>query len=210
MLKVNLRGTIFEIEKDILLTIPYFNNLLKDCQSDGLLYVNRSPYSFDAVISYVTDIKYKIPEEYVYDLDFYDIVIDEKRVNRLSKSVSDILFSQETINSILITHSNEIQKLNNKIDKIISGIKDVNLHQINVNNGKDYYHNCVVCKCQTKHFVCHECIEDCKFCNIKSCKGYNINGSKYCKKHEKSGKYCNRLQCINQNMNGTGLCFLHS
>lgn len=210
MLKVNLRGTIFEIEKDILLKIPYFNNLYKDCENNDILYVNRSPYSFDAVINYITDVQYKIPEEYVYDLDFYDIVIDEKRVNRLSKSITDILSSQETINSILVNHSNEIQKLNNKTDKIISGIKDVNLYQINIKNDKDYYHACHLCGYNTRYFIHNNCKHRYKECHIEGCKNQNVEDSKYCQTHGKSGYYCNILTCINRNMNKTGLCFLHS
>lgn len=210
MLKVNFRGTIFEIEKNILLTIPYFNNIYKDCENNGEIYVNRSPYSFDAIINYITDVKYKISEEYVYDLDFYDIIIDEKRINRLSKNIDDVLSSQETINSILINHSNEIQKLNDKIDKIISGVKDVNLYQINIKNTKDYYHRCSVCEWNTKHFIHGECRDKYKECNIKDCKNINVFNGKYCQTHTKSGNYCNVLTCINRNMNKTGLCFLHS
>lgn len=186
LIKINVRGTIFEIEKDVLLNIPYFKNLYDACENTDIPYVSRSPYSFDAIITYITDLKYQLPEEYIYDLDFYGIAIDEKRINK------------------------KISQLDEEIKKIGFGIKDINLYQINVGNDKDFYSNCKVCHWQSKTFVCHSCIDNYKKCNMADCENNNASGSKYCKKHIKSGRLCNIITCINQNMNGTGLCFLHS
>lgn len=236
LIKLNVRGMIFEIERNVLLSIPYFKHLYETCEDNTIPYINRSPYSFDAIITYITDLEYKIPEEYVYDLNFYDIVIDKKRINskfteitknvnmvvsnqetinnilisQIAKNINKIISNQETVNNILISHSNELLKLNNKIDKINYGLKDIISYQINVGTKKEYYHECDVCGNNTKYFIHKDCIDKYKKCNKKNCKNKNANGSKYCELHIKSCKYCHMIQCINQNMNSTGLCFLHS
>lgn len=62
LIKLNVSGKRYEITKTILLKIPYFVNLLNDCDDDNKeIFVERSSMLFDHVLAYVIDNKHPFP-----------------------------------------------------------------------------------------------------------------------------------------------------
>ncbi len=74
-IKINVSGTRYEIEEDILRMIPLFNGMLECEHSNQEIYVPRSPILFDHVYRLAVDEKYKYPAKYTSELDYYGVKV---------------------------------------------------------------------------------------------------------------------------------------
>lgn len=74
IIKLNLSGTLFEVEKDKLIQSDMFKGILEDIEYDGsIINVYRSPHVFKHVLSYLIDNKYPYPLKYESELKYYVI-----------------------------------------------------------------------------------------------------------------------------------------
>lgn len=74
MISVHLLDKIFNVPKDLLLKIPYFNYMLNNSivLNDNII-IYRSSTGFKHVLSYIIDPLHIVPPEYYYEFDFYDV-----------------------------------------------------------------------------------------------------------------------------------------
>jgi hypothetical protein len=77
MIKVNLIGKVFEVKRELLLKIPYFNYLLTDTNVTNYIEVDRLSSGFKHILSYVIDQNHIVPPKYYYEFDFYDVNMDQ-------------------------------------------------------------------------------------------------------------------------------------
>jgi hypothetical protein len=106
IITLDVSGQIFRVKKDILLRIPYFNNLFSDCGGNlDAIFVARPSNIFKHVIGIVIDDLYPYPSKYAFELDFYGI--NFKRENLYDDTGKAL----NTISNILT----EIDKMNDKI-----------------------------------------------------------------------------------------------
>ena len=83
--KINFVEKSICVKKDIIRQIPYFNNMIKGCETDfEEIDVPRTGFLFDHVLAFVLSPLYPYPVEYYDELDFYDIFDDDQDTNKES------------------------------------------------------------------------------------------------------------------------------
>ena len=72
IIKLNLCGRIFEVEKNILMGSDLFKTMLADCPTDdSVIRISRSAHIFEHVLAYLIDSSYPYPREYANELQYY-------------------------------------------------------------------------------------------------------------------------------------------
>ena len=115
-IKLNLSGRIFETTKENVLKIPYFNNMIIDCDNNNIdtIFVNRSGSLFKHVLAYVIDDTYPYPLIYFNELDYYGIIYDKNKLYDCDKQF-DII--NNNIDNLYIK-LNDLQQKIKKIRKL--------------------------------------------------------------------------------------------
>lgn len=75
---LNISGTRFEVTPQTLAKLPTLANSL--WQNGDELFVQRSPLVFEEVLAFVLDEKHPFPACYAYELDYYGIVYDSRKL----------------------------------------------------------------------------------------------------------------------------------
>lgn len=87
IIKLNVSGTIFEVERDTLCRIPLFKKILDDlndeCTSDKPIWIPRSSKIFHHILAKAIDDNYNFPRKYNSELKYYGL-------EELSKPQSDV------------------------------------------------------------------------------------------------------------------------
>lgn len=73
LVTLNISGRIFRIPTETLAPSKYISDLIGD---DLEIVINRSPKLFEHVFAYLVDPKYKYPQKYSDELDYYQIEYD--------------------------------------------------------------------------------------------------------------------------------------
>jgi len=113
---LNVSGQTFEVNKNVLMKIPYFHDMFDMCDNTcditcGVIFVNRPSHIFKHVLALTIDPLYPYPAKYAFELDFYGICYDK---NQLYDK------HQELINKINII-SNENTIMNCELERIKNG-----------------------------------------------------------------------------------------
>lgn len=88
IIKLNFRGTLFEIPRQTLFKIPYFKNMFEMCDlKNDIPFINRSAAAFDYIISFAHDPQCKVPTIYEPELKFYTM---DYQPSNLHNELSDI------------------------------------------------------------------------------------------------------------------------
>jgi len=133
-IKLNVGGIEFSLPKDILIKIPYFNNV----NLTEEIFIPRSALGFNHVISFVLDDEYCFPVEYKKELDFYKVNYDASKlydpykrfiefnnggllkVNKdLNVINNNILVINDKINEYDKTNKRKLNKIEDNTDCII-------------------------------------------------------------------------------------------
>ena len=185
ILCLNVSGREYKIRESILNKIPYFHNMLETCNDNEIIFVDRSNVVFDQVISFVIDEKHPFPIEYSYELDFYDIKYDIKKLYDPYKS---LLEKYDELNKKVISNTiileNGIHSTYDKINKngrrlVIPGcvIKNCKSKQLETSMFCDYHNNdnrCIA-HCGRENRCTKLCENNESFCNDHINKYNNCN-----------------------------------
>ncbi len=81
MIKLNLCGTLFEVDKKILCKSEYFLNMFTDCNdNNNIININRPAHIFKHVLAYLIDDNYLYPSKYENELKYFLINYDENKL----------------------------------------------------------------------------------------------------------------------------------
>jgi hypothetical protein len=119
--QIDVSGKIYKISQKLLLTIPYFANMIKDIgdNENKYIFVERSSLLFDHVYAYVIDKLHPYPIEYYYELDFYGIEYEKDKLFDMDKSV----------NNKFIQLENRLIKVENININVFDGIGNLNRNE---------------------------------------------------------------------------------
>lgn len=70
---VNVKGTLFQVKKEVLMESKYFRDLLVNHTEGVELYVNDHPFIFEHVINFLTIDNYQYPIDLTHALDHYGV-----------------------------------------------------------------------------------------------------------------------------------------
>ncbi len=184
-IKVNVMGREFEVPKKILLAIPYFSDMIHDCNDDKMIFVGRSSKLFEEVLQYVVDKSHPYPAKYEYELKFYGV----------EYNVIELYAAQKAINDKI----NNLYDLNKKFENAL------------INIGHDMVKrqfDCIKTGCtiapRDHRLKCDSCINKCAY---NSCKA-TTHKTNYCDKHMLT-RFCNYYKCNNLHLPDESLCFEH-
>lgn len=217
--EVKLIGKTYEIDKDILIKIPFFKTMIHDFSENKskVISVKRSSLLFDHVIAYIIDDTYPYPLKYFNELDFYDIVYDKSKLYNPHKNSNDKLesLSKNTteIHNLLVKSyelTNKIYELDSKIENITGNITYDNMY-----NKKCTYPNCDYISGYDKFCIEHKKLfeDKCGYKDPKSnkfCIHYTHEKSKYCLECSEYGNFCNEKYCRKAKINKSKFCVIHS
>jgi hypothetical protein len=187
--QIDVSGKIYKISKNLLITIPYFANMIKDIgdNDDKYIFVERSSLLFDHVYAYVIDKLHPYPIEYYYELDFYGIEYEKDKLYDVNLVIKNRLDIVENINININKHTE---------------------HIVDTTSG----FSCVIQECKNKAIKGK--LSCCKHSNYDRCIVPNCFKSatctNFCNKHaliEYSG--CKFKSCANDRIPGKGFCFKH-
>ena len=209
--EVKLIGKTYEIDKNILMKIPFLRTMLEDFPDNKskIISINRSSLLFDHVIAYIIDDTYPYPLKYFTELDYYDIIYDETKLYNPHKNSNDKL----ELLSKTITEINDLTTkicvLENKIENITENIlhnvilvRPCNYPNCNIITGKD-----ICCKEHRKLFINKCGYKDPD--NKQYCNSVADENSKYCVVHLEYGSFCNNKSCRNIKIKNSKFCFMH-
>jgi hypothetical protein len=193
--QIDVSGKIYKIDKKLLLTIPYFANMIKDSDNnDKYIFVQRSSLVFDHVYAYVIDKLHPYPIEYYYELDFYGIEYEKDKLYDTNTSVNNRLTKME--NYMMLSSNANVNIYDNA--KLIS-------------TGRQYICRVNNCKksIQPGNLYCDD-HKDYNKCVVTDC-GLTAKNYNYCDKHiiDKNNWHCSYKSCRNQMVPNKGYCFLH-
>lgn len=86
IIKVNVGGKLYDITKNTLVKIPYFVDMIKDCNDNQIIFVERSSLVFDHVLAYVIDNNHPYPLDLCYELYFYGVSYHKSDIFRVNIS----------------------------------------------------------------------------------------------------------------------------
>lgn len=209
--KIDVSGKIYKINREILMKIPYFCNMINDTKiNEKYIFVQRSPKIFDDVLSYVIDVNYPFPKKYYSELDFYGI-----EYNKLFDSNTEIMKELIIIKDDLSNKNTLLVKELTDIKEEIEFLKNANiinnvmisviLHSVSI--PKCCFPNC---KNETQNNKL-SCKDHIKLCIIKECKKEAIKYN-FCDFHLKSRKKfqnCIFKSCRYSKIQNKDYCFMH-
>ncbi len=182
MIKLNLCGTLFEVDKKILCKSEYFLNMFADCNDDNnIININRPPHIFKHVLSYLIDDNYSYPQKYESELKFFLISYDKLKlydpnakiiykINVLENKIKHISEYCSNINEKLGDMQHDNSTTDNKMSECCIKNFSYDIVQINKN--------------------CKSCNEYCS--TLDKCQKF------YCNNYAKPGKkYCDIYNCAN-------------
>lgn len=104
---LNVSGKEFELSNQTLMKIPYFCNMINDCNNNEntIIFVNRSAHIFKHILALVIDPLYPFPKKYAFELDFYGI---EYNNNSLYDKHQELIYKLEKLSE---KHDNTESKL---------------------------------------------------------------------------------------------------
>ncbi len=180
MIKLNLCGTNFEVDKKILCKSEYFLNMFADCNDEGhIININRPAHIFKHILAYLIDDNYLFPKKYESELKFYLINYDELKLHDPN---AKLIYK---INLL----ENKIKNINEKCNDINEKIDNIERNSVSTDNKMS--------DCCIKNFS-YEIMKINENCN--SCKEYCSTLDKcarfYCNNYVKKGKkYCGFYNC---------------
>jgi hypothetical protein len=89
-IKLNVGGQIFETTKETLMFSDYFKSFLTNWSHDKEIFIDRSPRLFEHVLCLLRDPTYPYPNDYVGELDFYQIKHNIIRKDDLEQIIVDM------------------------------------------------------------------------------------------------------------------------
>jgi len=173
---LNVSGCHFEVQKDILFKIPYFENMINDSGGslNEVIFVARPSHIFKHILAYMIDPLYPYPKKNEFELKFYGV-----EYNMLYDSNEEILdkinILEYKINSIdtkLCKLERKIKKIKNKMSELpdLEGTKNFTCYRCS--EPAENYHN-----------YCSNCIDDGYKCNKRGCEEDRTEYGIYCTKH---------------------------
>jgi hypothetical protein len=109
---LNVGGQQFETTQSTLMESAFFNAYLNRWNTDGEIFIDRSPHIFKHVLALLRDPYYPFPSKYQLELEYYGIdseigldplsIINQniinlsERLDAISKDVDNIAFSVRT------------------------------------------------------------------------------------------------------------------
>jgi hypothetical protein len=121
--KLNVGGKIFETEIRTLIISPVFNRMFSDIQynKNDEIFIDRSPYIFKHILSYLRDGTYRYPEKYDEELRYFEVKPPKREtVYSLESKILSIIAAAEItkmgeVNHKLFTDiANQVLKDSNK------------------------------------------------------------------------------------------------
>ena len=168
IINLDVSGQLFRVQKDILLKIPYFNNLFNDCEErPETIFVARPPNIFKHVIGYIIDNLYPYPAKYSFELDFYGI---EYNNNKMLPSTETLLMKIDTMNKKIETIYDEYLDYVLNLDK---KCRNPNCNTKVLGIYCDYHLKCV----------------------YEGCTNKPIDFDNYCEEHDGIGSLCCTQGC---------------
>lgn len=147
------------------------------CDSQEIPYINRSPYAFDHVISYMTDPNYKVPEQYEIELKFYTVDYTSKNI------YCPTLFVQNMIKNVGETLLDKIMIKTYECAKCTHDITENLLCQSCYCR---YINRCLLCENLTNSHYCNIHLGKGFFCNYYNCDHTRMENYHYCFLHYKN------------------------
>lgn len=193
--EIDVSGRIFKVNKEILMTIPYFCNMINDSKIDSKnIFVQRLPNIFDHVLSYVIDDNYPFPKEHFYELDFYGIEYNKNKLfdknDTLIKELTELKDEIEVLKNGNLINNNMIIGIHNKTCSLKCGRLDcVNLVEYNKLFCEGHVKSCVITKCRKEAIEYNYCDEHLllnsryKTCKFKLCCYKKVQNKDYCFVH---------------------------
>jgi len=92
-IQIIAEGVHFEVEKEILMQVPYFEALISRWSEHDVIQIEQSSKVFQEILYLLEEPYYCFPEEYVDELDYYGIAPPIQRLyeNILSKTVKKLV-----------------------------------------------------------------------------------------------------------------------
>ena len=182
---LNISGQIFEVNRNILLKIPYFHDMFDtcECNTNESIFVNRPSHIFKHVLALTIDPLYPFPMKYAFELDFYGIVYDKTKLydkhQELSKGVNDIKYELTNIKI-------ELNKNRDNLNYIY------NLYNLSTPK------KCIKCDDYTieNSLYCEEHVQ-CFYNKDGHCFNDPYFSCNYCTLHYKVGNLCDKGGCTN-------------
>ena len=109
---LNVSGQNYEVPKDTLMKIPYFHDMFDVCGDNinEVIPVSRPPHIFKHVLSFTIDPLYPFPAKYAFELDFYGIVYEQKKLYDKHQELLD------KINDMNNNFNNQFDKIQTDIE----------------------------------------------------------------------------------------------
>jgi len=153
IVKLNLCGKIFEVEKNILMGSELFQTMFADCPTDdSVIRINRSALIFEHVLAYLVDSSYPYPREYANELKYYLI----------PHTFAKLYYSFDTLEQKIVGLEKKIESLESNVEriKISNGSNETCCH------ANCYEDVCISVACREHAGKCsysgYECYSECK------------------------------------------------
>ena len=176
MIKLNVGGTKFKTTIEVIKKIPYIYNMIMDTGSNETkIFINRSGLIFQEVFAFVIDSKHPFPKKYSYELDFYGVEYDKKKLDLHEDEIINIL---KTLN-----HHRDI-KCEREWDCAANSCNE----KVNCKSNfcDSCQPQCLLGKCDistTNNNYCDKHSKIGKICNKLNCKNLRLSDEIFCYLH---------------------------
>lgn len=116
-IKLNVSGRIFETTYGTCCKSKYLKQFILNWKHDDVIFLDNSPIVFKHVLSYMQNTNYPFPEEYEYELDYFEI--SYKKIEKESEPESNPLVDKLTEN-----HNEIMEFLKNDLYSAVKSTKE--------------------------------------------------------------------------------------
>jgi len=175
LIKLDLCGKIFEVEKSVLLGSDFFKTMFEDCDlNDAVIKIGRSAHIFKHVLAFLIDRSYAYPKKYESELKYYLI---EYSANKLYDP-------NGKINTVLST----ILELKYELEKMKCIMKDEETECCHTGCDRERIYHPVTCKEHLGICAYYRSFHDGRAWDYDTCSNECATDEKYCSVHSSANE----------------------
>lgn len=125
-IKINVGGTIFETTESTLSQSSFFRSYLERWKDkDEIMFIDRSPVIFEHILSYLRDVNYAFPVEFLFELDFFGIPLPKTKESDFDPLLEELVKINKNLTMIHINLSENFEKLYNSVDRLDDNVSAI-------------------------------------------------------------------------------------
>ena len=146
IISLDVGGVLFRTTQTTLIKAGFFNVFFarwEELNYNETHFIDRDGEGFKHVLNFLRDPNYKVPKEYIYELDFYDVKYDKYDIRKNMKPKNDLSTYVSSIDDTLKAIFKSFTNRNGNICLSISDGPYRTCHNINTRYvRRNSYYNC--------------------------------------------------------------------